>query len=90
MVQSGSARNSNQSLNSARAVPQTAHPFSFIPEHSMETKLQRIHERLCDLRDEAHDDELSDELDSALLHLDAAIDRLTQLSEEEDDDDDAD
>ena len=51
----------------------------------MKTKLNRIIERLTQLRDEAHDDELSDEIDNAIIHLDAAHDRLVQMEEEEED-----
>jgi len=49
----------------------------------MKAKLERINERLIELRDQAHDDELSDEIDNAILHTEAAIDRLVQIEEEE-------
>jgi hypothetical protein len=48
----------------------------------MKNILERIQERLIELRDRATDDEVSDELDNALLHLEAAIDRLIQIDEE--------
>jgi len=50
----------------------------------MKTKLERINERLIELRDQAHDDELTDELDNAILHVEAAVDRIVQMEEEED------
>ncbi|MEP0910878.1 hypothetical protein NDI45_08105 [Leptolyngbya sp. GB1-A1] len=56
----------------------------------MKTKLERINDRLVELRDQAHDDELADELDSASIHLEAAIDRLIQLEEEEEEEDEGD
>lgn len=49
----------------------------------MKAKLERINERLIELRDQAHDDELSDEIDNAILHIEAAIDRIVQMEEEE-------
>jgi hypothetical protein len=49
----------------------------------MKAKLERINERLIELRDQAHDDELSDEIDNAILHVEAAIDRIVQMEEEE-------
>jgi hypothetical protein len=49
----------------------------------MKTKLERLIETCVELRDQAHDDELSDELDSAIIHLEAASDRLVHLEEEE-------
>lgn len=49
----------------------------------MKAKLERINERLIELRDQAHDDELSDEIDNAILHVEAAIDRIVQIEEEE-------
>jgi IMP cyclohydrolase len=51
----------------------------------MKAKLERIIERLTELRDQTHDDEVSDEIDSALIHLDAASNRLIQMDEELDD-----
>jgi IMP cyclohydrolase len=53
----------------------------------MKTKLQRVIERVIEMRDAAHDDEFTDELDNALLHLDAASDRLIAMEEEEDEGD---
>lgn len=52
----------------------------------MQSKLERINERLIELREKAHDDELEEELDNAILHVEAAIDRLVQMEEEEDSD----
>jgi hypothetical protein len=49
----------------------------------MKTKLTRINEHLIELRDIAHDDELEDEIDNAILHLEAALDRLVQMEEED-------
>lgn len=51
----------------------------------MKTKLARLIERVIEMRDQAHDDEFVDELDNALIHLDAASDRLIAMEEEEDD-----
>jgi len=53
----------------------------------MQTKIARLIERVISLRDAAKDDELSDELDNAIIHLEAASDRLVQMEEEEDDPD---
>jgi hypothetical protein len=53
----------------------------------MKTKLERLTNKLIELRDQAHDDEFVDELDNALIHLNAASDRLVAIDEEEDDDD---
>jgi hypothetical protein len=53
----------------------------------MKAKLERVRDRLIDYRDQANDDEVSDELDSALIHLEAAIDRLIQIDEEEEEED---
>lgn len=50
----------------------------------MKRKLEVVENLLIRLRDEATDDEVSDELDNALIHLDAAKDRLIALEEEED------
>jgi hypothetical protein len=58
----------------------------------MKTKLERIIEQLKDLHNRANDDELADELDNALIHLDAASEacappsggRLIAMEEEED------
>lgn len=58
-------------------------------EQSMKTKLERINERLIELRDQAHDDELSDEIDNAVLHVEAAIDRIVQMEEEEEEEEDS-
>lgn len=55
----------------------------------MKVKLERIIERLTELRDQANDDELMDEIDNALIHLDAASDRLIQMEEEEEEDDES-
>ena len=52
----------------------------------MKTKLQRVIERVIEMRDAAHDDEFTDELDNALLHLEFASDRLIAMEEEEDSD----
>lgn len=52
----------------------------------MKTQLQRIIDRLCELCDQAEDDELRDELDNAVIHLEAASDRLIALEEAEDND----
>jgi hypothetical protein len=52
----------------------------------MKNRLDHVIELVQRLRDDAHDDELTDELDNALLHLDAAHDRLVAMDEEEDDD----
>ena len=54
----------------------------------MKTKLQRVIERVTEMRDQAHDDEFTDELDNALLHLDAASDRLIAMEGEADNSDD--
>lgn len=54
----------------------------------MKTKLTRLIERLIELCDRAQDDEVTDELDNALIHLETASDRLVQMDEEEDYDDD--
>jgi len=54
----------------------------------MQTKLARLIERVIQLRDAAEDDELSDELDNAIIHLEAASDRLVQMEEEDDSDPD--
>ena len=43
-------------------------------------------ERAIELRDVAHDDELTDELDNAVTHLEYASDRLIAMEEEEWDD----
>lgn len=50
----------------------------------MKKQLQRIYDQLIVLRDQSHDDEVTDELDNTLLHLESAIDRLVQMDEEED------
>ena len=50
----------------------------------MKTRLNKIIERITNLRDHAEDDEFRDELDNALIHLDAASDRLIAIDEEED------
>lgn len=50
----------------------------------MKTKLERITKRLISLRDEAQDDDVIDEIDNAIIHLEAASDRLVQMDEEED------
>jgi glycogen debranching enzyme len=50
----------------------------------MKAKLNRIIQSLIELRDREHDDEVSDEIDNALIHLDAASDRLIQMDEEDD------
>ena len=52
----------------------------------MKAKVERLINRLTELRDQAHDDEFVDELDSALIHLEAASDRLIAMEEEEEDD----
>lgn len=52
----------------------------------MKTKLERLIESVTEMRDAAHDDEFSDELDNAILHLEAASDRLVQIEEEEEED----
>lgn len=49
----------------------------------MKRKLERLTERLIELRDKAHDDEFIDELDNALIHLEAASDRLVAIDEDE-------
>lgn len=49
----------------------------------MKTKLNRIIERLKQLQDETADDELIDEIENAIIHLDAAHDRIVQMEEEE-------
>lgn len=49
----------------------------------MKTKLERINERLIELRDQSNDDELTDEIDNAILHIEAAVDRIVQMEEEE-------
>lgn len=51
----------------------------------MKTKLERLIEKVVDLRDSAHDDEVTDELDNALLHLEAASDQLVAMEEEDED-----
>lgn len=53
----------------------------------MKAKLERLTNRLIELRDQAHDDEFIDELDNALIHLEAASDRLVAIEEDESDDD---
>lgn len=53
----------------------------------MKTKLERLIETVVEMRDAAHDDEFSDELDNAILHLEAASDRLIQMDEEAEEDD---
>jgi len=61
---------------------------TFTLEHrTMQSKLEKLIEKVVELRDTAHDDELSDELDNAILHLEAASDRLVQMTEEQEDDD---
>ena len=50
----------------------------------MKTRLNKIIERITNLRDHTEDDEFRDELDNALIHLDAACDRLVAIDEEED------
>jgi IMP cyclohydrolase len=52
----------------------------------MKAKLNRIIQQLILLRDQEHDDEISDEIENALIHLDAASDRLIQMEEEDEDD----
>jgi hypothetical protein len=49
----------------------------------MKRRLGVIIERLIKLQDDANDDEFSDELANALIHLDAASDRLVTIAEEE-------
>ena len=53
----------------------------------MKTRLERLIEKITRLRDHADDDEFRDELDNALIHLDAASDRLVAIDEEDDDED---
>jgi len=53
----------------------------------MKTKLQRVIDRVTEMRDQYNDDEFVDELDNALIHLDAASDRLIQMEEDEEDED---
>jgi hypothetical protein len=52
----------------------------------MKAKLDRLTNKLIELRDQAHDDEFIDEIDNALIHLEAASDRLVAIEEDEDDD----
>ena len=52
----------------------------------MKTRLNKIIERITNLRDHAEDDEFRDELDNALIHLDTASDRLVAIDEDEGDD----
>ena len=42
---------------------------------------------MTEMRDQYNDDEFVDELDNALIHLDAASDRLIQMEEDEEDED---
>jgi|GEM_PF-3597048 len=74
------------------ALPRNGAQPEIAPRHlpnteTMKTKLERLIERVVALRDAAHDDELSDELDNAILHLEAASDRLVQMEEEEEEND---
>jgi hypothetical protein len=55
----------------------------------MKAKLDRLTNKLIELRDQAHDDEFIDELDNALIHLEAASDRLIAIEEDEGSEDDA-
>lgn len=50
----------------------------------MKRKIERLTEKLIELRDQAHDDEVIDELDNAILHLECASDRLIAIEEDED------
>lgn len=50
----------------------------------MKTRLEVVTQLVERLRDQANDDELMDELDNALLHLEAASDRLIAMDEEND------
>lgn len=50
---------------------------------TMKAKLQRIKERLIAAMNETDDDEVSEELDHAILHIESAIDRLVQIQEEQ-------
>ena len=54
----------------------------------MKNKLNQIRERLIQLQDEALDDELIDEIGNAIIHIDAAHDRIVHLLEEEYEDED--
>jgi Holliday junction resolvasome RuvABC endonuclease subunit len=54
----------------------------------MKRRLEVIIERLIKLQDDATDDEFSDELANALIHLDAAHDRLVAIEEEEEEEED--
>ena len=57
------------------------------PEQTMKTRLERLIEKITRLRDHADDDEFRDELDNALIHLDAASDRLVAIDDDDDDED---
>ena len=73
-------RRTSKALNSRRASPAA----NLTPEQTMKTRLERLIEKITRLRDHAEDDEFRDELDNALIHLDAASDRLVAMDEEED------
>ena len=55
-----------------------------IPTSIMKTRLNKIVDKIINLRDLANDEEFIDELENALIHLDAASDRLVAIDEEED------
>ncbi len=56
--------------------------FTFTPEHIMKRRLEAITTLVERLRDDAHDDELTDEFDHAIIHLEAAHDRLIAMEED--------
>ena len=52
----------------------------------MKTRLNKIVDKIINLRDLANDEEFIDELENALIHLEAASDRLVAIDEDEGDD----
>jgi len=54
---------------------------------NVKAEIDRLIEQIIALRDAADDDELSDELDNAIMPLESASDRITAMEEEEEEED---